>query len=235
MTRPQNRLYIITEISLKTKSIASTVSDLFNSTLVQMGCPFVNNIYESGSAVPTIPSEKNKIVCIRPENMNSNTWENSVRIRSTSAEHWKHDDLDGSRDKGNLLHKILADINTKSDIDSAIEKAIQNGIIDRSESEELKQLITKIINIPALENCFSGLGKIRKETELLLPNGSSLRPDRVIENQSETIILDYKTGAENIKYRKQIDNYAVVLKEMGYANISKIIVYTESLKVESWN
>lgn len=235
MTRPQNRLYIITEISLKTKSIASTVSDLFNSILVQMGCPFVNNIYESGTAVPTIPSEKNKIVCIRPENMNSNTWENSVRIRSTSAEHWKHDDLHGSRDKGNLLHKILADINTKSDIDSAIEKAIQNGIIDRSESEELKQLITKIINIPALENCFSGLGKIRKETELLLPNGSSLRPDRVIENQSETIILDYKTGAENIKYRKQIDNYAVVLKEMGYANISKIIVYTESLKVESWN
>ena len=68
-----------------------------------------------------------------------------------------------------------------------------------------------------------------------MPNGSSLRPDRVIENQSETIILDYKTGAENIKYRKQIDNYAVVLKEMGYANISKIIVYTESLKVESWN
>ena len=141
--------------------------------------------------------------------------------------------MDG-RDRGNLVHTILAFISTEKDIDAAIEKTVQEGLASASESSSLKELLTGLVRHPDLAAAFSGKGKVRKETELLLPNGKRLRPDRVIELKDETIILDYKTGEEKPAHKKQIDGYAEVLKEMGYTSIKKKIVYTETLVVESW-
>ena len=54
-------------------------------------------------------------------------------------------------------------------------------------------------------------------------------PDRVLIGENELLIVDYKTGS-NIKeqeHRKQINMYAGLLQQMGYANIKKFIIYTE--------
>lgn len=199
-----------------------------------MNLAFIDHIVEIGkSALPEKKKEK-ELVCIRPETIQSHSWENRVQIRSTSSDHWDMEDALGSRDKGNLLHEILANITTVNDIDSAIEKAVQDGLTDVQEGKTLAELLIQLIKLPELESSFSGIGKIRRETELLLPDGKRLRPDRVIENSQETIILDYKTGEPNDRYKKQLNNYAEVLQQMGYSNIKKKIVYTETLTVEAW-
>jgi ATP-dependent exoDNAse (exonuclease V) beta subunit len=234
MTRPEQRLYIFTEAVTEIKAEAKYVSDFFNSALEKMGIPFLDGISEIGKKGSHDIPEKEKTICVRPVHIESHNWENRVRIRSTSSDHWDVNDVNGSRDKGNLLHEILADIETADDIESAVENAIQSGVTDVDEGNILKKLLRELISLPQLANCFSGKGKIRKEAELLLPDGKQLRPDRVIENAKETIILDYKTGEESPKYKKQLDLYAEVLKEMGYSSIQKKIVYTESLKVISW-
>ncbi len=235
MTRAEKRLYVFTEdISLR-KSEPTGVSPFFPRALNAMKNPFVENISETGKIVPPELSKVIPPECISPDNLESHIWENRVRIRSNSSDHWDADDANGSRDKGNLLHEILSEINTKEDIDFALENAILNGLSGSSERDSIKTLLNKLIDLPELSSCFNGKGKIRKETELLLPNGKRLRPDRVIENSEETIIIDYKTGQANPSYKKQLDRYAEVLKEMGYGKIQKKIVYTETLTVESWN
>jgi ATP-dependent exoDNAse (exonuclease V) beta subunit len=232
MTRPEHRLYVFTEAVDDKES--PTVSYFFRSALERMNIPFLDHVAEKGN--PTAPEKRkeNEIACIRPASIQSHSWEDRVQIRSTSADHWEQNDATGSRDKGKLLHEILADITTASDIDSALEKAIQEGVTDAKEAKQLSELLNQLVSLPGLEAGFSGKGKIRRETELLLPNGKRLRPDRVIENAQETIIIDYKTGAPDDRYKKQLDGYAEVLKEMGYSNIKKKIVYTETMKVESW-
>lgn len=234
MTRAEQRLYIFTEDVDGKKNESPSPSGFFLKTLSAMQGPFVENIAEFGKPCPPEISKKISPQCIRPETIESHNWEKRIRIRSNSSEHWDTDDKIGSRDKGNLLHDILSEINTKDDIDSAIENSILSGRTTISERENIKLLLEKLMELPALKNCFSGIGKIRKETELLLPNGRRLRPDRVIENSDETILIDYKTGKANPSYRKQLDRYADVLKEMGYGKIQKKIVYTETMTVESW-
>jgi ATP-dependent exoDNAse (exonuclease V) beta subunit len=232
MTRPEHRLYVFTE-SIGDKE-PSSISFFFKSALERMNITFTDHVAEIGKMALPEKRKENELACIRPESIQSHTWENRVQIRSTSSDHWDVEDASGCRDKGNLLHEILADITTANDIDSAIEKAVQDGLTDAKEGKMLAALLTDLVQLPELETSFSGKGKIRRETELLLPNGKRLRPDRVIENAQETIIIDYKTGGPDARYKKQLDGYAEVLKEMGYTNIKKKIVYTETLKVESW-
>ena len=50
-------------------------------------------------------------------------------------------------------------------------------------------------------------------------------------------MIDYKTGtnAHVEAHKKQIDNYANILKMMGYEDVSKFIIYTEqSEKILAW-
>jgi ATP-dependent exoDNAse (exonuclease V) beta subunit len=231
MTRPEQRLYVFTE---NIEKESASVSFFFKSALERMNIPFIDHVAEIGKTAAPEKRKEKELLCVRPAGIQSYNWENRVQIRSNSADHWEIEDALGSRDKGNLLHAILAGIATIHDIEPAIQKAIQDGLTDAKEGKVLAAFLTQLIGLPELESCFSGKGKLRRETELILPGGKRLRPDRVIENAQETIILDYKTGEPHERYKKQLDGYANVLKEMGYSNIKKKIVYTETLKVESW-
>ena len=54
-------------------------------------------------------------------------------------------------------------------------------------------------------------------------------PDRVLIGEDELQIVDYKTGSKTKEqeHRKQINQYAGLLQQMGYTNIKKFIIYTE--------
>ena len=233
MTRAEQRLYIFSEATDKKIDTPTNVSQCFISALEKMQITFNGHIAEFGKPGTRIAADKKQIRAIHPTHLQSQNWENKIRIRSASADLWD-EEVNLNRDKGKLLHEILSFIETKKDIDTAIQNAIQSGLTDISQKENLKNHLEEIVSLPELAECFSGKGKFRRETEILFPDGKRLRPDRVIENKDATIILDYKTGKPDAKFKKQLDNYANALREMGYDKIEKKIVYTESLEVESW-
>ncbi len=241
MTRAEQRLYIFTEKDEGKKSKkddekeSNYISYFFAPCLSAIKMPYLNNISESGIISPPEKQKRKEIVCIQPLTIQSNLWEDRIRIKSTSSDYWDKDDANGSRDKGNLIHNILSTISTAADIDWAIEKAIQDGLMVIADGKQISDLLKKLVQLPELQNSFSGKGKIRMEAEILLPDGNRLRPDRVVETKNETIIIDYKTGAPNARYKKQLDQYGAVLEKMGYSNIQKKIVYTETFTIESWN
>ena len=72
---------------------------------------------------------------------------------------------------------------------------------------------------------------MKNEKEILLPSGESYIPDRILFNKNSTIVIDYKTGAPEQKYIDQIINYAFILNKMGYQNIEKYLIYTNSEKL----
>ena len=45
-------------------------------------------------------------------------------------------------------------------------------------------------------------------------------------SKNTTIIIDYKTGTPSSSHNDQINNYAFILQQMGYANIEKYLIYT---------
>ena len=68
---------------------------------------------------------------------------------------------------GNILHEILSFIKTKDDIDLALTKAIENGLIVSSQKEDVLKTIYEIVNHQYLSLFFSNEHKILNEKTII--------------------------------------------------------------------
>ena len=59
------------------------------------------------------------------------------------------------------------------------------------------------------------------------------RPDRVITDGNETIVIDYKFGNKNTAYAKQVQRYMNLMQQMGYPNVKGYLWYVNLDEIES--
>lgn len=234
MTRPSHQLHIFTTIAAKLNHEPKNLDDMIAFALQQSGIPFDNGVAEYGAASSERPPMALKGATIRPTVIHSGKWQEHLRLRSQAGEHWDLTKPHEKRYKGLLLHRLLAAVTVPSDLEKALDEMLRLGLADTDETMLLREQASQLLQLPELQESFSGKGTVRTESELLLPDGRRLRPDRVVHLEEKTILLDYKTGEISPLHRKQFDDYANTLQRMGYSNIEKKIVYTTELKVETW-
>jgi hypothetical protein len=127
---------------------------------------------------------------------------------------------------GTLTHEILAFVKTKNDIDLAITKAIENGILVASQKEPMTQTLLEIVQHEALADFFSESHLILNEQTIIQKEQTMVKPDRMeFNSKNEVFLLDYKTGSHVPKHKLQLENYQQVIESMGYAVIKKVLVY----------
>jgi ATP-dependent exoDNAse (exonuclease V) beta subunit len=127
---------------------------------------------------------------------------------------------------GTLLHEILSYIGTIDDIELALTKAIENGLIVASQKEAVAQTLFSIVTHKDLADYFATTAKILNEKTILQKEGPLVKPDRmVITLNNEVYLLDYKTGAHQAKYTTQLENYQYAIEKMGYKVTKKALVY----------
>ncbi|MGB3149931.1 MAG: 3'-5' exonuclease, partial [Maribacter sp.] len=127
--------------------------------------------------------------------------------------------------QGNVIHHILGNIKIYDDLDMAILKAIQKGIIYEQETAQIKFKIQAVITHSEISLFFKKGSIVLNEKDVLMADGTIVRPDRVIINNGNVTIIDYKTGNKSSRYQEQIDRYANAYNKMGYKVENKIIVY----------
>ena len=127
---------------------------------------------------------------------------------------------------GNIVHEILAFVKDKSDVDLAITKAIENGLITIDQVDMVLKSLREIVNHPELSICFDGNYVILNEQTIVQKEGRILKPDRIVLTPNkEVYLLDYKTGAINSKYTQQIQEYQDAIEDLGYKVLKKSLVY----------
>ena len=127
---------------------------------------------------------------------------------------------------GNIIHEILSFIKTKIDIDLAITKAIENGLITIKQKTMVTQTISEIVNHPELTEYFRESNTILNEQTIIQKEGNTIIPDRmVVTKNNEVLLLDYKTGAHQDKYQSQVDQYQAAIEKMGFKVVKKAIIY----------
>ena len=127
---------------------------------------------------------------------------------------------------GNVVHEILSYVETISDVDLAILKAVENGLITENQTEEVSETILHILNHPELSDYFSIGNKVMNEQTIIQKQGTPIKPDRMVLAQNkEVYLLDYKTGVHNQKYQKQLENYQFAIEQMGFKVTKKALVY----------
>jgi hypothetical protein len=132
---------------------------------------------------------------------------------------------------GKLMHEIFEGINTPPDISPAVRKLVLEGKLSEEDSVEIEKRVNLIIKNPQVAGWFEQGNTVLREAGILLPTGFTRRPDRVIFKDGKTIIIDFKFGKENPHYTEQIDQYRLLLEDMGYKDIEGYVWYVDNDKI----
>lgn len=138
---------------------------------------------------------------------------------------------------GKLLHQLLSMIGTENDIDRAVHSMLAQGVIEsRKRAESVSSLLHGAMHIPEIARWFDGHWTLFNETSVLFRKGGRLfrrRPDRVMADDRETIVVDYKFGKADEEHLHQVQEYMELLDEMGFKNIKGYVWYPYSNKITS--
>ena len=133
---------------------------------------------------------------------------------------------------GNILHQLFAAIHDYTDVDAAIDQLEYDGILYNHPMtrQQLKAFIEKKLAIPQIHEWFSPRWTVMNECSIIYYDVANdridkRRPDRVIYDGKEMIVIDFKTGKQNEKHKVQVGEYVSLLQQMGYAHVKGYLWY----------
>lgn len=134
---------------------------------------------------------------------------------------------------GNVIHEVLSAVRTGADIDLALAKALENGLVTELQKETVRATLAAIVAHPGLEAFFSEGNRVLNEQTIIRAQQGFIKPDRIVlAPGNQVYLLDYKTGSHDPKHIRQVETYASAIEEMGYSVSKKALVYTgENLNV----
>jgi ATP-dependent exoDNAse (exonuclease V) beta subunit len=231
-TRPEERLYILCG---NWKKESKPTGDF--STMMNWYCNETQTTPDEHGRITIAGGEHSTLIRKekdrKPTPLNafiSTDWQEKIRIRSASREVWS-EEQQKKQDTGLVIHTILSRIKTSSDLEPALFSVHAEGLIDSDELPAIRILLDQVLNHPTLLPFFAEGLNVKNEAEILLPDGTAFRPDRIVYTPDKTVIIDYKTGKETSSHHDQVENYALILSEMGERSIEKYLVYTDEMRV----
>jgi ATP-dependent helicase/nuclease subunit A len=233
LTRPEDRLYILTSAPPVKQDGMRSLPSFFAGFLANEGVWEPGKFtYNFGVRAPNV--EKLKRESDEPLVLHqfiSQDWHDKIRIRSRAPQMW---DMESPLEKiqfGNIIHHLLSKIAVREDAPAVIDEAIMAGLISREELLSIQQMFDGIFDHPDIGRLYSGDVEVKTEPGILMPGGDLFRPDRVVFDDGDPVIVEYKTGIRDEKYVGQLSKYADLLVGMGYSNVKKYLVYLHG-KVE---
>jgi ATP-dependent exoDNAse (exonuclease V) beta subunit len=162
-------------------------------------------------------------------------WRDVISLKHSAEEIWDTETANEKRDWGKLLHLVLSRIHYAEQKDEVIERMYQLGKFSSDDNEKLREIINELLTSYKVKHFFSGDWEVKTENEILMENGKTYIPDRLLFSKTtdEIIVIDYKTGIKKDIHETQITEYSNALKLMGMKNVKRVLIYTsDEIKVE---
>ena len=218
-TRARDGLYIFSKSFKKVSKNSKNLNSILSS---------FSNVYpyERGTLNEKLFSEKKQKNIFLSKKVNTANWKKLVLIKKNISDFY---DFEGSQQKknwGKLFHYALSMITYFNQKDDVLNRMYCSGICSKKEKEKIKEELEKLFSNKEIKDFFNEKWEVKTEKEILLPNGKTYIPDRLLFNDNEVVIIDYKTGEFDSKNEEQIIKYENTLINMGYQNITKYLIYT---------
>jgi ATP-dependent exoDNAse (exonuclease V) beta subunit len=139
---------------------------------------------------------------------------------------------DGLREFGSLMHDIISRVEGASDLQTVLDAYTISGDISATERKGIETEITAFFGLDVVKEWYSGNSKVLNEVDILLPDGTFVRPDRVMISGEKVTVIDYKFGEkEESKYEKQVSRYVQLIRQIGHENVVGYVCYVKLGKV----
>ena len=160
------------------------------------------------------------------------TFESKVSFRQSnrSKAFVEADDEEAARQQnyiqtGSILHEVFSTIRTAADIPDALQRLQSEGVIydGTLTPERITSMLQKRLNDPRVADWFSDRWILFNECAILSVEDGQVcqhRPDRVMTDGHEWIVIDFKFGSPKPEYHDQVRRYMNLIQEMTTTNIS---------------
>ena len=150
---------------------------------------------------------------------------------------------------GDLVHEMLAKVNTAEDVDEILRYYLNDGRIDQQNADVLKKRFEEIVVDVMIKDAYSKDAIVKNEMDILVDDNvmkrieelkkenniedkkdkdksNILRPDRYVELADRLILIDYKTAKPSKDHEIQMEGYILALRSIGMKkNIEAYLVY----------
>ena len=137
---------------------------------------------------------------------------------------------------GTVLHSLFSTIRTHDDIDGALKQLELDGVLydENISKEKVREMIRKRLESDKVNDWFSDRWEIFNECSIISMNKGKMevhRPDRVMKDENETIVVDFKFGKPRQEYHDQVKGYMDLLSGMGHPNVKGYLWYVYPNKI----
>ena len=140
---------------------------------------------------------------------------------------------------GSVLHSVLSAIRSVDDVDTVLRQLEQDGVLynDTLNRQRVVDMLRKRLTSPQVAEWFEpdrwtlynecAVIGIDEETDSVV----SRRPDRVMTDGHQTIVVDFKFGSCREEYYEQVRAYMSLLSQMGMPGVKGFLwlVYTNTI------
>ena len=133
---------------------------------------------------------------------------------------------------GTVMHQLFSTIHTLYDVEPVLRRMEFDGTLyDEGMTREhlLAELRRKFAN-SQVKDWFNNRWKVYNECSIVTRDGEQ-RPDRVITDGQETIVIDFKFGHEHREHQEQVLRYMSLLTSMGMPKVKGYLWYVTQDKV----
>lgn len=235
LTRAADELFITVSEEKKPEEIKG-IETFFHQVLPSLN-EKEDQVYSFGDK--TTNDKENK------ENLSSQTdfpelkdgnWRDKIKISFSAPAIWnvpetteESFEIDDPRKFGNLIHTAFARLKHSDDIENISKQLFEEGLIEKVNINTISNILQSALALEPLNSIWNS-GTHIIEKEIISNSGVSYRPDRIIKHSGITYLVDFKTGEPKDADKKQILNYASLLKQLKLNNIKCNLVYTEDSK-----
>lgn len=209
MTRAVDQLHILSTAGGAPKETYSSTGDFIREFALEREMstePGARNTY--GIKAPVQKVEEQGDTVMNFSSFHTSEWRDRVKLSR---------DTDGITDQlssqprlwGNLIHALMAEVQSEEDVEPAVERFIKAGEIPSSYKESLLKRVDEIVKHPDLSDAFTA-DEVFAEREWI-GEGSIHRPDRVSRRGDTWTVIDYKTGESSKSHHKQVREYMNLL------------------------
>lgn len=225
LTRAKEQLYIVSQQKRsKAKSEPLSFSKVLRMYLENQGLWNKDKFHYSwGNALRNSSKEKQKSPPLSLQWTANKSVLQKILVKKT---HYWDGFQNSAKDFGLLFHEIMAKVRFSYEIPQIMDLYRSTGSHDPIKLDRIEKNIYRVVTHPKLVDFYTEQNNVMNERSIYTEEGEWIIPDRIVTNsKGQTTVLDYKTGAKNVKHQHQINTYAKALSKMGFSVINQWIIY----------
>ena len=132
---------------------------------------------------------------------------------------------------GTQLHLLLEMMRSKQDLSICIQNLILEDRIEEKFRDALVEKANLVFSNHEFITLLNNADQILSEQDIITSDNLVLRPDLIILSGTNCVVLDYKSGIQRPEHQKQLNQYVLTLKSMGYSEVKGYLMYTEKAEL----